>query len=387
MGTISERTRRDGTKAYTAQIRIKRDGVLVHSEAQTFERRPVARAWLKKRETELDQPGALEKLKNPDVTLGQAIDKYLETSVKAIGKTKAQCLRLIKKHPLAAMRCSKITSVDIGRFATDLKGGWLPEGEEDPSVEEDDERKVKLREPQTVGNYMSHLGAIFAVARPMWGYQLDKAAFEDAFVVTKRLGVTSRSKERDRRPTIPELEKLLAYFAARKHKTPQAMPMDQVILFAIFSTRRQEEIASIEWKDFEEEHQRILVRDMKHPGEKIGNDTWCTLPPEAIALIKGMPKKEERIFPYNSGTISRNFTDACKLLGIEDLHFHDLRHDGISRLFEMGWDIPRASTVSAHRSWSSLKRYTHIRQTGDKYAGWSWLPGRPAVSGASDEIP
>jgi integrase len=376
MGTISERTRRNGTKAYTAQIRIKRAGVLVHSEAQTFERRPAAKAWLKKRETELDEPGALDRLKTPDVTLDQAIDKYLGTSIKAIGKTKAQCLRLIKKHPIAAMKCSTITSVDVSKFATDLKVGWLPEGAEDPLAEQDAPRDAKLRQPQTVGNYMSHLGAVFAVARPMWGYQLHKAAFDDAFVVTKRLGLTSRSRERDRRPTIAELEKLLTYFSSRKLKTPQAMPMDRVILFAIFSTRRQEEIASIRWVDFEDAHDRVLVRDMKHPGEKIGNDTWCTLPPEAKSLIKAMPKDGDRIFPFNSSTISKNFTEACKLLGIEDLHFHDLRHDGISRLFEMGWDIPRASTVSAHRSWSSLKRYTHIRQTGDKYSGWAWYPLR-----------
>jgi integrase len=53
-------------------------------------------------------------------------------------------------------------------------------------------------------------------------------------------------------------------------------------------------------------------------------------------------------------------------------HFHDLRHDGISRLFEMGWTIPHVASVSGHRSWQSLKRYTHIRQNGDKYAGWDW---------------
>ena len=71
---------------------------------------------------------------------------------------------------------------------------------------------------------------------------------------------------------------------------------------------------------------------------------------------------------------------ACLFLGIntEDmpdddrLNFHDLRHDGISRLFEMGWTIPHVASVSGHRSWQSLKRYTHIRQNGDKYAGWGW---------------
>jgi integrase len=72
--------------------------------------------------------------------------------------------------------------------------------------------------------------------------------------------------------------------------------------------------------------------------------------------------------------ISTNFTRACQLLGIIDLHFHDLRHEGISRLFEMGKTIPQVAAVSGHRSWSSLQRYTHLRQTGDKYVNWKWLP-------------
>ena len=65
----------------------------------------------------------------------------------------------------------------------------------------------------------------------------------------------------------------------------------------------------------------------------------------------------------------------AQALGVHDLHFHDLRHEGISRLFEMGCNIPQVACVSGHRSWQSLKRYTHIRQRGDKYAGWKRNPG------------
>lgn len=149
------------------------------------------------------------------------------------------------------------------------------------------------------------------------------------------------------------------------------MPMHRVIAFALFSTRRQEEITRIRWADLEPG--RVLVRDMKHPGEKLGNDTWVELPPEAEAIIKKMPKKKPEIFPFSTDAISANFTRACKLLGIEDLHFHDLRHEGVSRLFEMGRTIPQAASVSGHRSWQSLQRYAHLRATGDKWAGWSWL--------------
>lgn len=150
-----------------------------------------------------------------------------------------------------------------------------------------------------------------------------------------------------------------------------AVPMGDVVLFAIFSTRRQDEITRLAWVDLDEEHARILVRDMKHPGEKVGNDHWLDLPPEALAVIQRQPREGRVIFPYSTDAITASFTRACKLLGIEDLHFHDLRHDGVSRLFEMGRTIPQVAMVSGHRSWQSLKRYTHIRERGDKYADWA----------------
>ena len=149
--------------------------------------------------------------------------------------------------------------------------------------------------------------------------------------------------------------------------------MQKIIPFAIFSTRRQEEITRIIWKDLDVEGKRVLVRDMKNPGEKFGNDVWTDLPDQAMRIIESMPRTSDRIFPYTADAISAAFTRACNFLGIEDLHFHDLRHDGVSRLFELGWNIPHVAAVSGHRSWASLKRYTHLRQTGDKYADWKWL--------------
>lgn len=113
----------------------------------------------------------------------------------------------------------------------------------------------------------------------------------------------------------------------------------------LFSTRRQEEITRIRWTDLGEG--RVLVRDMKHPGDKMGNDTWCGLPPEAEAIARAMPKVAPEIFPFSSDAISAAFTRACKTLEIEDLRFHDLRHEGASHLFEMGWTI--SACCGSHR--------------------------------------
>lgn len=64
----------------------------------------------------------------------------------------------------------------------------------------------------------------------------------------------------------------------------------------------------------------------------------------------------------------------------------------MSRLFELGWSIPQVACVSGHRSWQSLKRYTHIRQRGDKYAKWAWRPektpaGEAGANGGSSNHP
>jgi hypothetical protein len=71
---------------------------------------------------------------------------------------------------------------------------------------------VKKVELQTVDNYISHLGAVFAVAKPLWKYPLDQQAMKEAITALKRMGIIDRSKQRDRRPTIGERDKLIRHF-------------------------------------------------------------------------------------------------------------------------------------------------------------------------------
>ncbi|WP_442868815.1 hypothetical protein [Bradyrhizobium sp. CCBAU 21362] len=209
MGTIVARKRKDGSTGYTAQILRKKSGKILHREAQTFDRRQAAVAWLKRRETELSEPGALDRAKMPDKSLANAIDRYTAESRKVIGKTKAQVLASIKEYDIADMECGEIRSQDIVGFANELFAG--------------------NRQPATVGNYISHLAAIFAIARPAWGYRLDESQMKDAQAVLRQMGVISKSKSRDRRPTLPELDILMEHFIDRSKRDPNAALMHRVI--------------------------------------------------------------------------------------------------------------------------------------------------------------
>ncbi|MDD9923508.1 MAG: site-specific integrase [Boseongicola sp.] len=365
MATFRERTLKSGKTSVTAQI-VRRNPA--YQESKTFDKRKTAEAWAKKRESEIDAEIAAgrtpKKRSEMRVTLGDAIDKYVDESMREIGGTKAQVLRTIRnEYPIAEMRCDRITAPDIVAFARELH------------------QRPGVGSPATVMNYLSHLSAVFTHAPALWGFQLDRQAMEDAMIAIKHAGIAKRSEERDRRPTLAELDKIMAHFVRASEHDPRCIPMHRIVAFAIFSTRRQAEICRITWEEYDPDAKRVMVRKMKNPGDKGGRDTVVELPDPCASIIAAMPHKKDRIFPFNSDTVSRRFTEACAVLGIEDLHFHDLRHEGASRLAEIGRTVPQLMAVTGHRSMASLDRYTHVRQIGDKYEGWKWLD---VVTMASD---
>ena len=112
MATIRGRKRADGTVSYTAQIRIKKNGVQVYTESQTFARKKAAEAWAARRETELSEPGALERVGKGAVLLKDIIGRYLEEVGKAqpLGRTKESALERIAASYLGAMLASELSS-------------------------------------------------------------------------------------------------------------------------------------------------------------------------------------------------------------------------------------------------------------------------------------
>ncbi|WP_148266801.1 hypothetical protein [Chromohalobacter israelensis] len=81
--------------------------------------------------------------------------------------------------------------------------------------------------------------------------------------------------------------------------------MEDIMEFAIASSRRQEEITRLTWADLDEQAMTCWVRDAKHPCLKWGSHKGFKLTHEAMAIIQRQPKaqKESRIFPYSGKSI------------------------------------------------------------------------------------
>lgn len=130
MATIRPRKKADGTISYTAQIRINRDKVTVYQESQTFARKQAAVAWAKRRETELAEPGAIERASRVGHTVKQMIERYLVEAEKArpLGETKRRTLNAIKNSYLGETADSDITQqvlVDYALWRMSAEGGGI----------------------------------------------------------------------------------------------------------------------------------------------------------------------------------------------------------------------------------------------------------------------
>ena len=71
--------------------------------------------------------------------------------------------------------------------------------------------------------------------------------------------------------------------------------------------------------------------------------------------------QESPIFRYKPRGLSGEFLKLCRRTGIDDLHFHDLRHEATSRFFEKGLNPVEVATITGHKDTRMLMRYTHLR--------------------------
>ncbi len=117
MATIRTRQRRDGSLAYLSEVRIKRDGAVIHRESRTFDRRGQAIVWAENREKTLAEERLVAKrpVRPKRETLRSFLRKYREeiSEVRPMGRSKTSHIRFLEKCQIARMTACEIKSSDI----------------------------------------------------------------------------------------------------------------------------------------------------------------------------------------------------------------------------------------------------------------------------------
>lgn len=238
----------------------------------------------------------------------------------------------ISKSFLGLKVVSEITSVDIAKYR-------------DARLSEPNPRTLKPLSNSTVRLEMSLLSNLFDIGRIEWGV-CDENPVKN---VRKPKPVPGR----ERRLTPREDRLILRYCFNHSNKE-----LYSIVVIALETAMRQGEILGLHW-----EHLNLKGRIAHLPMTKNGSkrDVPFSMKVRDVFVRMGV-KSSGPVFSYTGSGLKSSWRFMMKKLNIEDLHFHDCRHEAVSRLFELGtMDMMEVAAISGHKSLAMLKRYTHLK--------------------------
>lgn len=329
MASIRKYTLANGETRFRAEILIKKDGRIALRESRSFDRQKLAKDWASRREIEIQETSVYKRAEY--LSIRDLVAKYLEY-FPPTGKSKREDLTALMNRPeFSRLNINALTAKDIVKHIKE---------------------RNRVCKPQTAHRDLVFLRSVVRSMQGVIDLDLDMEIFATASNVLRSERLIAPSAKRDRLPTKEEIWKLSRHFHGSR--------MFYVFWFALYSARRQSEICRLQWDDIRHESRTYLVRDLKNPGGK-GVHKWAKMPLPAYKIVMRQPKESRFVFPMRPKTVSCNFYEACKLLGIEGLTFHDARHAATTHWFEKGLSIQQVQQITLHSSWQTLQRYANMK--------------------------
>ena len=310
----------------TWRAQIRRAGCKALSGS--FSKKALAEKWVREREAEIEEGRFVKEDPDFGVLMQRYIDEILP--VKPMQRSHVATMRTLKRKVIG----TKVSEIDATWMLEFAKGHTIA--------------------PSTLAQKFTFLGMVLRTADTFWGVRPDWDEWNRGRKGLTGMGLIGRSTERDRRVTEDEIELVL-------DSMQSGLPMEDLVRFAVGSAMRLSEVTRIQWADLNVFNKTVVIRDRKHPRKKRGNHQTVPLLGQTFEIVKQQMKWKPEIFPYDPNSISAAWHRATVRAGLEDLRWHDLRHEGISRLFEQGYGVEQVAIVSGHSDWGMLKRYTHLK--------------------------
>jgi integrase len=282
-------------------------------------------------------------------TISKALDRYVrEVTVLKKGASEEQYkIGKIKRYDIAKVGFYSCSADDVAAFLALLK----KEG-----MSDNGRRKYAL--------ILSHL---YKIASKRWRMVIANPV--------ALIELPSNGPSRDRRLEIGEEARFYAQLGKSRNKF--ALPITK---FAVETAMRRGELLLLQWKDItyhENGTGTAALYDTKN-----GENRTVPLSTKAVAVLKGLarPINGGQIFVIDKNQLRyalaealkqarEEYTLECGKVGetpnpqfLQNLRFHDLRHEATSRLFERGvFDSMEVASITGHKTLQMLKRYTHLR--------------------------
>jgi integrase len=314
---------------------IRKRGSRWQAQVRRLDSQPISKSFSTKAEAALwarDVERSIDRAELPanskvlqSVRLADLITRY-ETEITAKKRGAAQeryKFRVIRAHAISDLPLSKLSPSAICAFRDD-----------------------RLRQVQggTVRRELALLQHCLEVSRREWGTPIRTNPVQS-------INLPGPSKARDKRLEEGDSAKLQAAIGS-----VHAWYLRPLIELAIETGMRRGELLSLLWADVS------LKKRIAHlPNTKNGHSRTVPLTSKAVAALRKLPQTDIRIFPVKGNAVRLAWSRLRKRAGLRDLRFHDLRHEAVSRFFEMGLSIPEVALISGHRDTRMLMRYTHLK--------------------------
>ena len=321
MATIRKRNDR-----WQAQVRRKGSPTLTRS----FQTKADAQTWARKVEAEADRRGLPAGIKVlDDLTVGDILTRYRDTitPTKRGAVREGMAVRTLLKHTLAKEPLSALTVAKVAAY-----------------------RDLRLRtiKPASINRELALYRHAFEVARKVWDIPLP----ENPFSLVAKPKV---SDARSRRLEAGEWAVLRG--ACLRSKNPHVLAM---IELGLETAMRRSEVLRLRWRDIDWTKRTLHIGKAKN-----GHPRTIPLTPRAIAILA--EHKPEGVsetapaFPTTEDAVKMAWRRIMGRARLVDFRYHDLRHEAVSRFFELGLSMPEVALISGHRDTKMLMRYTHLR--------------------------
>lgn len=312
------------------QARVKRDGVTAE---KSFLNRKDADRWARLTEADIErgtyaaERAELPKLDPGPQTLAELLERY---SVEVAGHHRSETTRInleTLRRTIGSVKLSELNAQGVAR--------WRDE-------------RLKVVQGASVVRELNTLSSVLNHARKEWCYTIANPVAD-----IKR---PSSGQRRTRRLAVGEEARLLAHLAPQYARIAQ---------FALETAMRRGEILAMLWRDVD-----VSARVALLPITKNGEARRVPLSGKALELLaaqrvaqagEGVRDINGRVFPVHYISLDKAWRRACSRAAIPEMHFHDLRHEAISRLFERGLNVMEVAAISGHKTLAMLHRYTHLR--------------------------
>ncbi|TWH63849.1 site-specific recombinase XerD [Azomonas agilis] len=296
------------------------------SLSASFDTKAEAQRWATEIEGDMSRSRFVDMREAEQTTLHEALSRYSREVTPSKKGAQQEQVRIAQwlKHPLAAMTLAGLRSSHLAEYR-------------------DDQLKLGLS-TATVRLNLAVISHLYTVAVKEWG-------IDGIMNPCRNIRMPKGSKERDRRPSRSELETLYSE-AAKIHAE---LPI--IVELAADTAMRRSELLLLR-------RDQVRGKVAYLEDTKNGDRRSVPLSSRARDLIASLPSRlDGMVFGLRPDTVSIYFARVCKVAGIKDLRFHDLRHEATSRLFERGFSMMEVMAITGHRTPSMLRRYTHLSPT------------------------